>query len=269
MLLVATMDKCPFPRKPPRLGGSNVSRQTLGDAGPMNLVILFESDFVAADRVRLDGRRLRHVREVHHARPGNSLRVGLLNGRLGEGEITRLGEEALEMTVRLDQPPPQPLPVTLVLALPRPKSLKKVLQAATALGAKRIVLFNTWRVEKSFWESPVLRPAALEEQMILGLEQACDTVVPRITLRNRFKPFVEDELPELIRNTRALVAHPSAATPCPHALREPVTLAVGPEGGFIPYEMEKLQGAGFEAISLGERRLRVEHAVPALLGRLF
>jgi len=260
------MDNCLFARK--RLASAAQTCQGKRWR-PMNLVILFESDFVAADRVRLDGRRLRHVREVHRAQPGNTLRVGLLNGRLGAGEIANLSDTALEMVVRLDQSPPEPLPATLVLALPRPKSLKKILQAVTAMGVKRIVLLNTWRVEKSFWESPALQPAALEEQMILGLEQARDTVLPRLTLRHRFKPFVEDELPELIRNTRALLAHPSAAAPCPRALREPVTLAIGPEGGFIPYEVGKLEAAGFEAVSLGERRLRVEHAVPALLGRLF
>jgi RsmE family RNA methyltransferase len=235
----------------------------------MNLILVFEEDFVGPQRVRLDGRRLQHVLAVHRARVGDELRVGLANAQLGAGLIASLSSDVLEMEVRLDQPPPPALPVTLLLALPRPKSLKKVLQAATAMGVKRIVVMASWRVEKSFWDSPVLHPEGLREQLVLGLEQARDTVLPEITLRRRFKPFVEDEVPGLARGTCALLAHPPAPQPCPRAVRGPVTLAVGPEGGFIPYEVELLQAQGFEAVSLGARSLRVEHAVPALLARLF
>jgi RsmE family RNA methyltransferase len=235
----------------------------------MNLILLFESDFIGSERVRLSGRRFQHIVGVHRARVGDPLRVGVLNAHMGTGVVTVLGDAALELNVTLDQSPPPALPATLLLALPRPKSLKKVLQAATAMGVKRIVLTASWRVEKSFWDSPVLSAEGLREQLLLGLEQARDTVLPEIWLRRRFKPFVEDEVPELIRGARALVAHPPAALPCPRQVDGAVTLAVGPEGGFIPYEIELLQAHGFEPVSLGARSLRVEHVVPALLGRLF
>jgi RsmE family RNA methyltransferase len=235
----------------------------------MNLILLFEDDFVGDGHVRLHGRRLQHVLTVHRARMGDALRVGLVNAQVGRGVVTSLSNDAVDMDVTLEHAPPAALPVTLLLALPRPKSLKKVLQAVAAMGVKRIVLMATWRVEKSFWESPVLRPEGLREQMILGLEQARDTVLPAVTLRRRFKPFVEDEVPDLIRDTRALLAHPLAAQPCPRAVQGAVTLAVGPEGGFIPYEVEAFRARRFEVVSLGERSLRVEHAVPVLLGRLF
>jgi len=236
----------------------------------MNVVVLQDDDFVGSgSRVRLTGRRAEHIRQVHRVQLDDELRVGRLNGDLGTARITVLTDDAVEMNVTLDCPPPPALPVTLLLALPRPKTLKKVLQAATAMGVKDIVLMKTWRVEKSFWDSPVLQESGLREQMLLGLEQAGDTILPRVTLRRRFKPFVEDELPALIRNARGFVAHPVASSPCPRAVGGPVVLAVGPEGGFIPYEIELLAACGFEAVSLGTRRLRVEHAVPALLARLF
>ena len=125
----------------------------------MNLILLFDDDVIsAAGRVRLHGRRQAHVRNVMRPEVGDTLRVGRLNGALGTGRMVALTDAALEMDVTLTQAPPAPLPLTLLLALPRPKSLKRVLQAVTAMGVKRIVLMNAWRVEKSYWESPALHP---------------------------------------------------------------------------------------------------------------
>lgn len=234
----------------------------------MNLILLTENDFVRENLVCLSGRRLQHVLEVHRAEPGEKLRIGLLNGMLGEGTVESINSDTLEMGIRLNQPPPPPLPCTLLLALPRPKMLKRVLQSVTSLGVKQIYLINSYRVEKSFWGSPLLQPEQLREQLLLGLEQARDTVMPEVHLRQRFKPFVEDELPRLAAETTALVAHPTAAQPFPRNVSGPTTLAIGPEGGFIPYELEKLQETGLSTFSLGERILRVETAVPVLLSRL-
>ncbi len=233
----------------------------------MNLILLFAEDLRPGSLAELRGRRLKHVLEVHRAEVGDRLRVGLLNDKMGEGEVLELTREKLVLRVAFDQPPPQPLPVTLLLALPRPKMLKRILQSVTSLGVKQIYLINSYRVEKSFWGSPLLQPEKLREQLALGLEQARDTVPPEVHLKPRFKPFVEDELPAIIEGKRALVAHPVAAEPCPGSICEPTVLAIGPEGGFIPYEVEKLLEVGFEAISLGERILRVETAVPVILGR--
>lgn len=235
----------------------------------MNLILLFPEDFVAPDRVLLTGRRLRHVLEVHRAAVGQCLCVGEAGGRIGNGEVLRLDDDGLELAVVLDRESPPPLPVTLLLALPRPKVLKRVLLAATSLGVKRIVLMNGFRVEKSFWKSPALVGEALREPLILGLEQARDTVLPDVLLKPLFKPFVEDELPALSAGSTRLVAHPQTECPCPRGIAGSVTLAVGPEGGFIPYEIEKLQEAGFVPCALGERILRVETAVVTLLARLF
>lgn len=147
--------------------------------------------------------------------------------------------------------------------------LKRTLQTVATMGVKELWLINSWRVDKSYWSSPLLTEAGLREQLLLGLEQAGDTQLPRVQLRKRFKPFVEDELPALTTARRALVAHPYDAQPCPPAADEPTLLAVGPEGGFIPYEVEKLAEAGLTPIHLGARILRVETAVPVLLARLF
>jgi len=235
----------------------------------MNLALLFETDFTAPDRVLLKGRRRAHLATVLKATEGDRIPVGQVNGKMGIGEIIRLTDDEAELAVTLDSPPPKALPLTLIIAMPRPKMFRRVLQTATALGVKDLWLLNSWKVEKSFWQTPWLSDDALTENMILGLEQAMDTVLPQVHLRQRFKPFVEDELPGLIGSRTALVAHPGTSTPCPTHLNAPTVLCIGPEGGFIPYEVEKLEAAGCQAVHLGQRILRVETAVPVLISRLF
>ncbi len=235
----------------------------------MNLILLEPADFIDAERVVLRDRRLAHLREVHRAEAGETLRVGRLGGEMGEGRLLRLDSASAELQVRFDQPPPPKLPITLLLALPRPKMLRRVLQTVATMGVPRLVLLNSYRVEKSFWQTPFLDPAAIREQLILGLEQARDTVLPEVIIEKRFKPFVEDRLPQLAVGSLGLVGHPGDFPHCPRAVERPVTLAIGPEGGWIPYEVEKLAEAGLTPVQLGERILRVETAVSALLARLF
>lgn len=194
--------------------------------------------------------------------------VGVANGGMGRGRVTTLDDEVLELEIAIEAEPPLPADVTLVLAVPRPKVLNRVIASAASLGIKRIVLVNAWRVEKSYWSSPRMAPDNLREQAILGLEQAKDTILPVIDVRRLFRPFVEEELPELARGTLALVGHPRAAEPCPRAVPGPITLAIGPEGGFIDAEIASLTRVGFTSVSLGSRVLRVETILPVMMGRL-
>nr|WP_234461705.1 16S rRNA (uracil(1498)-N(3))-methyltransferase [Stutzerimonas stutzeri] len=233
------------------------------------MLLLEPADFIADDRVLLRDRRLTHLQQVHRAVVGESLKVGQLGGAMGHGSLLRMAPDEAELQVSFDQPPPAKLPVTLLLALPRPKMLRRVLQTVAAMGVPRLVLLNSYRVEKSFWQTPFLEPAAIREQLVLGLEQARDTVLPEVIIEKRFKPFVEDRLPALAADTRGLLGHPGDYPACPRAIDGPVTLAIGPEGGWIPYEVDKLAAAGLAPVQLGERILRVETAVSALLARLF
>lgn len=234
----------------------------------MNLLLLDEPDFVSADRVLLRGRRLQHMREIHQANPGDSLRVGLIGGLMGSGRILSLTAQQAELEVSLDQPPPPKLPLTLLLAMPRPKMFRRILQHCATLGVAQIVLLNSYRVEKSFWQTPFLQPDSIRENLLLGLEQARDTVLPELHIEKRFKPFVEDRLPALLGDSLGLVAHPGDYPACPRAVDGAVTLAIGPEGGWIAYEVDKLIEAGLQPVQLGQRILRVETAVTALIARL-
>ena len=116
----------------------------------MNLLLLEQADFIAADRVILRDRRLVHMQEVHRAAVGDSLRVGHIGGLMGNAQVLRLEASEAELQVGFDQPPPAKLPLTLLLALPRPKMLRRVLQTVAAMGVPKVVLVNSYRVEKSF-----------------------------------------------------------------------------------------------------------------------
>jgi RsmE family RNA methyltransferase len=200
---------------------------------------------------------------------GDSLRVGRVDGLLGSAQLLRLEAREAELSVSFEHAPPAKLPLTLILALPRPKMLRRVFQTVATMGVPKVILINSYRVEKSFWQTPFLDPAAIREQLILGLEQARDSVLPEIVIEKRFKPFVEDRLPAIADGTLGLVGHPGEFPACPRAVEQPVTLAIGPEGGWIPYEVDLLRGSGLNPVQLGSRILRVETAVTALLARLF
>lgn len=234
----------------------------------MNVILLDSQDLTSNEDARLIDRRAAHIREILRLKTGEKIRVGRIGGKLGTAVITSLTETAVELKFDLDREPPQALDLTLYLALPRPKFLSRVLQTATSLGVKRIHFFNSYKVEKIYWSCEQLQPEAMRQSCLLGLEQARDTILPVIHTHRLFKPFVEDELPDLVRETLALVAHPSAKDSCPFAAAQPVSLAIGPEGGFIDYEIDKLQAAGFRPVHALERILKVETAVVSLISRL-
>lgn len=242
---------------------------------PMNLLLLDPEELPTdGSPVRLEGRRYGHVRHVLRSAPGDLVRIGVLGGKLGQGRLLSLADDHLELLVHaetdpatgLHREPPPPLPLTLILALPRPKVLRRLVSAVVTLGIPRIYLVHAYKVEKAYWQSPLLSEASLRRALLLGLEQAGDTRLPEVHLCRRFRPFVEDELPSLAAGTTALALHPGSTAPCPRPLEGPLTLAIGPEGGFIPYEIDKLQQGGFQPVSLGDRILRVETVVPWVVG---
>ncbi|NIP44236.1 MAG: RNA methyltransferase, partial [candidate division Zixibacteria bacterium] len=47
-----------------------------------------------------------------------------------------------------------------------------------------------------------------------------------------------------------------------------ILLAIGPEGGWVPFEIEMMQNHGFQKCTLGRWILRVEHAVTASLSQI-
>lgn len=237
----------------------------------MNTLILPPTafDHIAHTTTITDKEQLTHIKTVLKAGVGDTLKIGELDGKLGVGQIDYLDDGHCHLTcVSLHQPPPPKLGVTVILALPRPKVLRRLILDMTAFGVDRIILINSVRTDKSYWGSPLL--ARLDEFVREGLQQGVDSVPPEIIFAKRFKPFVEDTLPSLIEPHSALVFHPygkATLTEFTHQHGLPKVIIIGAEGGFVPYEIDLLGSVGVQAVTLGERILRTESAVSAVLGR--
>jgi 16S rRNA (uracil1498-N3)-methyltransferase len=217
----------------------------------------------------LTGRRYTHLREILGKESGDSIKAGMLGGKKGGARIISLTQNEARLAPEFSENPPAKIPLTLVIAMQRPKTLRKILHCAAAMGVMRIYIIRTWRTEKSYFSNKIITPKGLTEELIQGLEQAGDTVLPSVEIRKRFRPFVEDELPGIAKDSLMLTAHPYTDKKIPHAINAPVTLAMGPEGGFIPFEIELLERIGFTSVSMGERTLRTEQALPAIIGKLY
>ena len=236
----------------------------------MNIIVVEDHHFIKNDTIRLSGRHFEHVTKILNTQVGSELSIGRLNGNLGKAKLQIIGSDFLELTiVELDTPPPPTLPVSLILGLPRPRMLQRTLQTIATMGVKHLHLIQSGRVEKSFWQTPLLRSESIHEQLLIGLEQGKATQLPSVTFHTRFRPFIEDH--PLINHSPALklIAHPGDYPKAYSVDKCTTLLAIGPEGGFLNKEVEQFQLRGFKTIQLGERILRVETAIPVLLAKLF
>ncbi len=238
----------------------------------MNLLLL-EPGEVDGGVVDLRGRRARHVISVLGAGTGDRVRVGVARGATGSGVVEAIGGGRVRLRVELTDEPAAPPPVSVVLALPRPKSLSRALETAAQLGVRRIDLINAWRVDKSYFDSPRLEPAKLREALVLGCEQGATTWLPAVAVHRLFTPFVRGALAERVGGDSAtgLLLHPRDAQPIERVLGDragEVILAIGPDGGWIDRELATFDDVGFRRATLGDRVLRTDVAVAAALAQL-
>ena len=256
-------------------------------------IILIQPDEISDGEVFLSDRRARHIHKVLKSRVGDSLRIGIIGGQQGRGFIREINPQGVIIQIDCPLPSPAKTAPDLILAIPRPIMLKRVLAQAAAMGVARIMLINARRVEKSFFHSSQLEPQRIIEALLQGLEQAGDTLLPQVTIHPRFRPFIEDEFSPMASNYPIrLLAHPDVIEephhtfgrsarlmyteytapgcaptqePAPTQVSVRKVLAIGPEGGWVDFEVQAFKHQGFSPFSLGPRILRVDCAVPALL----
>ena len=235
----------------------------------MNLVLLHPTEIGPGGVARLTGERAEHLLRVLKVAPQHQVRVGVLDGGTGVGTVVSLVNGGVELRCDIDTSVPAPPAVDLLLALPRPKVMRRLWAQLAALGVGQIILTNAARVERNYFDTHVLSPACYQPLLIEGLQQARDTRVPKVSLHRQFRILVEDCLDGLFEGKLRLVAHPGAGPQIVDVVRkrpgERVLLAIGPEGGWNEFELKLLQAHGFEAVGMGPRTLRSDTACIGLL----
>src|SRR5678816_4792703 len=175
----------------------------------MNLILLEEGDRIDVSSVTLADARGTHLLKVLRVTTGQTVRVGWIDGPLGTGTVESVsdGRVTLRCVFEVDAPP-RPR-VDVLLALPRPKVLRRLWAQLAALGVGQIMLTNAERVERHYFDTHVITEATYRPLLIEGLQQARDTRLPVVSIHRQLRILVEDHLDDLFPSGIRLVADPS------------------------------------------------------------
>jgi 16S rRNA (uracil1498-N3)-methyltransferase len=222
------------------------------------------ADRLAGSEVTLTGDEHRHLGRVLRARPGDTLT--LFDGAGGEVEarVIRVGREATEVALGARRAVAGPaVPLTLLCAVPRGPRMDFLVQKTSELGVARIVPVVTDRSvarpdaeagRRARWEK-IAREAARQ----CGRADVPSVDAPVALAAALAAPGLPARRLALYEAERARSLPAALAGLAPAA----TALLVGPEGGFSAAELAAAQAAGFDAVGLGERILRVETAAIA------
>nr|MBF0222576.1 16S rRNA (uracil(1498)-N(3))-methyltransferase [Desulfobulbaceae bacterium] len=237
----------------------------------MNILLIHKAEIVN-DRIIITGDKLKHLRKILKVQIGDTVKIGIINEKIGSGTVEALSKEGALLHVQVEKPPPERLPVHLILAIPRPIMLKRVLAQAASMGIEQISLLRSKRVEKSFLDSSIIEQDNYTPFLLKGIEQSVDTRTPEVQIHRRFKSFIEQIAADSSSRNLRLIAHPHGTAYLRDTKTEGpeqrIDIAIGPEGGWIDYEVEQFTNLGFIPFTMGARILRVDTAVPAILSQL-
>lgn len=228
----------------------------------MNL-ILFNEPFEQT-RLDADDPRAKHIRKVLRAELGTKVFLGFVNGLRARAEVTGLPEDgSVFLEVVGTESAPKPLPITLLIGLPRPHTAKRILFEAASLGVQRLYFFEAERGEPSYAKSSLWTSDEWQERLRLGVEQSFGTYVPEVAtfpdLQTALSMLYEVPLRVALDNYEAVGSLNQTLVDS----AEQVVLAFGPERGWSPNERDCLRNNGWKLAHLGPHVLRAETATVA------
>jgi 16S rRNA (uracil1498-N3)-methyltransferase len=155
------------------------------------------------------------------------------------------------------------VPLMLAVCLGKGDKPEQALRDATALGASKVVLLESERVQGRY----AGREAERYRKVMLDTARQCG----RASLPQVIGPVELEVWLVGLEGKRVVLSLGEGARPLLEVLTpwqegEDLTLAVGPEGGLTPRELSRFRETGFEFATLGPLVLRAETAVTVALG---
>ena len=228
----------------------------------MNL-ILFDSPF-ETKRLEAGDPRAEHIFKVLRAKVGTKVFVGFVNGLRARAEVSLVeADGAITLKVIGTEAPPEALPIRLLLGLPRPHTVKRVLFEAASMGVKELHFFESERGEPSYAKSSLWTTDEWKERLRLGTEQSFGTHVPEVgmhtDLQSAISFLADSDARVALDNYEADGALPDMLPEAPKS----VVIALGSERGWSSGERDVFRKNGWKLAHLGAHVLRLETACTA------
>ena len=211
---------------------------------------------IVGHRATLDDSEIHHLK-VRRAREDEGVELLDGAGLRGSGVLVRAGAKWLVEIRSAERRPAQP-ELTLAVAAGDRERFTWMAQKAVELGVTRLVPLETARttgVASRIKQShiPKLRRVVLEATKQCGAAWA-----PVVEQPVDLSGFLATSL-----HGNGWVTDLAGAVPAAELDSTPLTVMVGPEGGFSPEERETILGAGYRPVTLGINTLRFETAALA------
>ncbi|MGI4756913.1 MAG: RsmE family RNA methyltransferase [Janthinobacterium lividum] len=213
----------------------------------------------------LTGDQASHLARVLRAQPGQIFDV-VADGFLHRAEVTSVQENEVVFALHEEHEGDAALPVHLLLAVFKFDHLEWGIEKATELGAARISPVLARRTEKHLAQAAAKRVERWRRITREAAQQSRRTDVPLVDDPATLKQVLQgiDEPVRLLlaetEEDNTLKAALEAAPP-----DVSIALAIGPEGGWAPEEMQMFHENGWQHVTMGPRILRAETATIAAL----
>lgn len=224
----------------------------------------FFVDQVRNGRAELEGEDAHHLTRVLRVEAGQKFEISD-NSRVWLAEVETTRKNLVTFSILHEiEPAPELATLTLYMALIKFERLEWAIEKATELGVSRVVPVETNRSEQGLFQGAAKRVERWRRIAREASEQSRRLRVPEIADPAKLDTAISDAA-----SHRILLDENPGAPPLLQAMRlspgDSISLAIGPEGGWIDEERRRLGESGWQAVSLGPLILRAETAVCAAL----